>query len=245
MPQTWALYYIVVCCAADLGSVLYRRVLCRRPGLCTISSCLVPQTWALYSIVLSRAADLGSVLYRPVSCRRPELCTISSCLVPQTWALYYIVLSCAADLGSVPYRPVLCRRPGLCTISSCLVPQTWALYHIVLSRAADLGSDELHEPAEEASLRGRLVAGLVEFLHTDVFYSYRRLVPADLDGLYCREPAEATDGPLPAFLRYDWSVVCRGGGVQGYSAIIFSTQLVQGYSANILYPIFSKPWYRL
>ena len=77
-----------------------------------------------------------------------------------------------------------------------------------------LGSDELHEPEEEAALRSRLVAALVDFFHTDVLYSHKRLVPADLNGMYCRQPTEPTDARLPPFLRYDWSVG-EGAGEEG------------------------------
>ncbi|XP_043233038.1 probable ATP-dependent RNA helicase DHX34 [Amphibalanus amphitrite] len=74
---------------------------------------------------------------------------------------------------------------------------------LLQTRLDNLGSEEQHEPEEESTLRGRLVAALIDFFHTDVFYSHKRLVPADLDGLYCREPEAETDGRLPPFIRYD------------------------------------------
>ncbi|KAF0292031.1 putative ATP-dependent RNA helicase DHX34 [Amphibalanus amphitrite] len=74
---------------------------------------------------------------------------------------------------------------------------------LLQTRLDNLGSEEQHEPEEESALRGRLVAALIDFFHTDVFYSHKRLLPADLDGLYCREPEAETDGRLPPFIRYD------------------------------------------
>ena len=67
-----------------------------------------------------------------------------------------------------------------------------------------MGSEAQHESDEEAALRSRLVPALAEYLHTDVYCSYRRLVPADLAGMYSRPPEQAATDQLPACLRYDW-----------------------------------------